>query len=176
MQPSVRGQQSACDQLGGTDTNKRFVAFAFAAADLVAEVDATGRITYAAGAYRSKLGAPPEAFLGRPLHALITPADHEALDAALVLLSERGRLLPWTVRLANRQRSKTILAGLRLQSTGRDGRLCLTFSQLPAPLGDVSQASSSAGLARATEARLRTGMSCELGPFGGGRARRRAGQ
>ena len=145
------------------DNSERFVAFAFAAADLVAEVDFSGKITYAAGAYRSKMGAPPDAWIGRSLRDLVTPADHDALDTALMILTERGRLLPWTVRLSNKPRTEVALAGLRLESASRPARLCVTFALPPAPLGGVLQASSASGLARATEARQRSGISCELG-------------
>ena len=48
-------------QLRRADNNERFVAFAFAAADLMAEVDPEGRITYAAGAFRARLGQAPAA-------------------------------------------------------------------------------------------------------------------
>jgi EAL domain-containing protein (putative c-di-GMP-specific phosphodiesterase class I) len=142
-------------ELRRADNNERFVAFAFAAADLVAEVDDAGIITYAAGAFRSKVGGAPDDWVGRSIRDLIAPVDHEALQSALVMLSERGRLLPWTVRLANSQRTPVALAGLRLAPQGRPPRLCVTLAGLPAPIGGVSQASSAHGMARAIEARLR---------------------
>jgi hypothetical protein len=45
------------------DNAQRFVAFAFAGADMVVETDAGGMVTYAAGAVHSKFGRPPEAFI-----------------------------------------------------------------------------------------------------------------
>lgn len=150
-------------ELRRADTSERFVAFAFAAADLLAEVDYDGVITYAAGAYRSKLGSAPETWVGRPLHDMVAPADHEALDTALAMLAERGRLLPWTLRLAGRQRTEVAVAGLRLAVQGRPPRMCITFALPPAPLGGVMQATSGYALHRAAEARLRAGNSCELG-------------
>ena len=145
------------------DTGERFVAFAFAAADLVAEVDTAGVVTFAAGAFRSKLGCVPDACVGRPVADLVVPADREALATALAMLSERGRLLPWVVRLANRDRSPMALAGLRLAGPDRPTRLCLTFSLPPAPAGDVGNAVSSAALARSAETRLRGGSPGTLG-------------
>ena len=79
------------------------------------------------------------------------------------MLMERGRLLPWVVRLANRERSPMAVSGLRLARPGRPVRLCLTFSLPPAPLGDVANSVTSAGLIRMAEARLRTGDAGELG-------------
>ncbi|WP_158744569.1 PAS domain-containing protein, partial [Acidisphaera sp. L21] len=150
-------------QLRRTDNSERFVAFAFAAADLVAEVDSAGSITYAAGAFRSKLGSLPESWVGRSLYDMIAPADHEALGSALTVLGERGRLLPCAVRLANQQRSQVALAGLRLAAAGRPMRLCVTFALPPTPMGDTVQGRSVSALARATEMRMRAGLACEMG-------------
>lgn len=145
------------------DTNERFVAFAFAGADMVAEIDADGAVTYAAGAFRTKLGQAPEAFVGRAVRDLVSPVDHDALDAALSLLLQRGRLLPITIRLANPEQTRLALAGIALPSPGRPLRLCLTFALPPAPVGTVLRAGSAHALARSTEARLRAGTPCDLG-------------
>ena len=144
------------------DNNERFVAFAFAAADLVAEIDTAGIVTFAAGAFRSRYGRSAEQCVGEHVRSLVSPVDHEALDRALLMLSEHGRLLPLTVRLANAARMKMALAGMRLAPEGRPSRLCLTFALLPAPLGRVMQASSSHGFARAAESRLRSGTVADL--------------
>ena len=159
----MSGQPKEGIQLRRSDSSERFVAFAFAAADLVAEIDPEGTITYAAGAYRSRFGSVPEEWVGRPLQDMIVPADHEALGAALMMLAERGRLLPWMVRLANRTRTEVALAGLRLAPDGRPVRLCVTFALPPSPLASGAQLSSSHSFARATEARMRTGQTCEMG-------------
>jgi PAS domain-containing protein len=81
----------------------RFVAFTFASANLVVECDPDGVILYAAGAFRTELGQPAEAFLGRHVKTLTVMADHEALDDGLWSLKERGRLLPMTVRMASQR-------------------------------------------------------------------------
>ncbi len=144
-------------QLRRADNNERFVAFAFAAADMVVEVDLEGRITYAAGAFRSRLGAAPESFVGRPVAELVAPADRDALDGALLLLGERGRLLPWMVRLSNAARTPVALAGLRLAQPDRPARLCLTFALPPVPAGLIVQATTAHRLLKAAEALLGAG-------------------
>ena len=144
------------------ETNERFVAFAFAAADLVAEVEPGGTITCAAGAFRTRLGAAPEAFVGRPLRDIIDPADRATLDAALLLLAERGRLLPLMIRLADPGRTRLALAGLRFAVTDRPVRLYLTLAVPPAPIAAQTAASPHA-FARATEARLRAGTAGDIG-------------
>ena len=160
---AVSGQARDGVQLRRTDNNERFVAFAFAAADLVAEIDQAGTITYAAGAYRSRFGTLPEAWVGRSVYDMVAPVDHEALGTAMMMLSERGRLLPWMIRLANKQRTEAAFAGLRLAPEGRPMRMCVTFALLPAPVASGQGQSSPASLARATEARLRAGLACEMG-------------
>jgi len=40
------------------ENNERFIAFAFAGAEMVVETDASGIITYAAGAFQSKSARP----------------------------------------------------------------------------------------------------------------------
>jgi EAL domain-containing protein (putative c-di-GMP-specific phosphodiesterase class I) len=144
------------------DNNERFVAFAFAAADLVVETEASGLITYAAGAFRTRLGQQAGAFVGRPIQDIVDPNDHAALEAALLLVAEKGRLLPLTIRLANASQTQLALAGIRLAATGRPLRLCLTFAVPPAPIEVVSSVTPHA-FARATEARLRAGAIGDIG-------------
>ena len=156
------------DQAGNTvhlrrvDNNERFVAFAFAAAELVAETDLAGVVTFAAGAFRSRFGRSPEECLGAHVRDLVSSSDHEALEMALLMLAERGRLLPLTIRLSNANRSQVALAGMRRTLEGQPNRLCLTFALLPAPVGRVMQASSTHTFARATEQRMRSGTASDL--------------
>jgi EAL domain-containing protein (putative c-di-GMP-specific phosphodiesterase class I) len=144
------------------DTNERFVAFAFAGAELLAEIDLNGTLTYAAGAFRSRFGQPPDAFVGRTVRSLVAAVDHEALDAALLLLTERGRLAPMMVRMNDAERTRLALAGIAVPSQGRPVRLCLSFARPPAPVSGGFGASSAAGFARATEARLRAGTATDI--------------
>ena len=144
------------------DNNERFVAFAFAAAELVAETDLAGVLTFAAGTFRSRFGRPPEEWLGAHVRDMVSPADHEALESALLMLAERGRLLPLTVRLADAGRTRMALAGMRRTPEGRPHRLCLTFALLPVPVGRVLQASSTHAFARAAEQRMRSGTATDL--------------
>ncbi len=143
------------------DNNERFVAFAFAAADLVVEVEPGGTITCAAGAFQTRLGRAPEDFVGRPIRDVVDPIDHTTLDAALLLLSEKGRLPPLMIRLADRGRTRLALAGLRFAVTGCPVRLYLTFAVPPAPL-EVLPAATPHAFACASEARLRAGPPSDI--------------
>lgn len=111
----------------------RFVAFAFAAADLLLELDADGRITFAAGAFRSRLDRAPESLVGCDVAEIIAPSQRSALRTALTTLSGRGRLAPMVVHLAAPARTPLAMAGLALPGGTGQQRLCLTFAAIPAP-------------------------------------------
>ncbi len=144
------------------DTHERFVAFAFAGADLVAETDLDGIISYAAGAFRSVFGRAPESFIGRPLAELIAPVDQETLVSALALLAERGRLAPMLFRIADAERTKLAVACIALPSQGRPARLCFTLGRPPAPASRLIKSGTPDSFARATAARLRAGGPCNI--------------
>jgi EAL domain-containing protein (putative c-di-GMP-specific phosphodiesterase class I) len=144
------------------ENTERFVAFTFAAADMIIEVEPTGQITYAAGAFRARFGAQPESFIGRPIHALVNPADHAAVDMALALLDAKGRLPPLIVRLAVRQTPKFALAGLALAPLGCPARFCLTLAQPPTELNDGASISPEA-FKQMGVTRVRANAPCDLG-------------
>ena len=138
-----------------TDNNERFVAFAFAAADLVVEVDsASGHITYAAGAFQARFEKPAEAYLGGPPSELVDAHDRITLDTALMLLLQKGRLPPLLIRLADKARTAFALAGIVLAPAGAARRMCLTFALAPAPMTEPPSIGPAA-LARTAQARLR---------------------
>jgi len=142
---------------------ERFVAFAFAAADIMVETDAEGTVTYADGAFRSKFGHDPAAFIGRSVRELVAPGDHGMLDTALSLLAERGFLPPLMIRMSNAQRTPLALAGRVLPTRDLRPRLCLSFARPPAPLASVLRAGGTPhALARAAEARLRARIPSDL--------------
>jgi EAL domain-containing protein (putative c-di-GMP-specific phosphodiesterase class I) len=112
---------------------ERFVAFAFAAADLLAEVGADGRITFAAGAFRARLGRTPESLIGRDAADILAPEDRAAFHTALALMPPHGRLGPTAFRLADGGRTVFSVSGLQLASAEAGPRLCLAFAPMPAP-------------------------------------------
>lgn len=135
------------------DARERLLAFAFAASDLLVEVDREQRVTFAAGAFQSRLGRPGDAFLGQPVSRIVAAEDHAALETALAHLSARGRLPPMGLRIADAARTPFSLAGL---AAGGGERFCLTFGQLPAPLpAATAMVGDQGGLLRIAEPRLR---------------------
>lgn len=130
----------------------RFLTFAFAAAELLVETDAGGRITFAEGAFPARFGRPGHAFLGQPVQALVARDLRSGMGTALELLNATGRIRPTAIRLADAARSPFSVAGLA--APGRDRRLCLTFAPLPADLPGGALPGGP-GLARAAEEALR---------------------
>jgi EAL domain-containing protein (putative c-di-GMP-specific phosphodiesterase class I) len=144
------------------DKIERFVAFTFAAADIVVETDSLGQITYAAGAVHSRFNHPPEALVGRALRDLVTQADQDAVTSAFSALSRNGRLSPILIRLSDPKRTPLAMAGLSMPAANGPARLCVTFAQLPKPpRGRPSH--EAAGFTRMMDARLRTPTPGNLG-------------
>jgi EAL domain len=124
---------------------ERFLTFALTAADMLLEVSPEGRIEFAAGAFQSRLGESPEAWVGRPVEHLVLLPDRAAFDGAFSNLLSRDRLPPTSFRLADATGTPISIAGLRMPTAGRPGRFSLTVSTLPKQ--PARQASAIAGAA-----------------------------
>src|SRR5215210_6550271 len=125
LQPALgTGRLAASDR-------ERFLAFALTAADMLLEVSPEGRIEFAAGAFQSRFGEPPEAWLGRPAERVVVLPDRAALDGAFCALLARDRLPPTSFRLADAAGTPISIAGLRMPGAGGRGRFLLTVSALP---------------------------------------------
>jgi EAL domain-containing protein (putative c-di-GMP-specific phosphodiesterase class I) len=108
----------------------RFLTFALAAAEMLLEVAPDGRIGFAAGAFQSRLGQPPEAWVGRRVRELVALPDRPDFDLAFSTLLSRDRLAPTGFRLNDAAATRISIGGLRL--LGPDaGRLCLTIATTP---------------------------------------------
>ncbi len=139
----------------------RFVAFAFAGADLLVEASTDGLIRFATGAFRQRMGIAPEAAVGRHLRFLIAPPDHVGLDLGLGGLVARGRLQPMVVRLSDSARTQATFAAIVVPSA--PPRICVTLGPVPtAPALEAEAADDSRTFAREAEARLRDGVAAEL--------------
>ncbi|HEX9466459.1 MAG TPA: EAL domain-containing protein [Alphaproteobacteria bacterium] len=91
----------------------RFVAFAFAAADLLLEVDAEGRIGYAAGALKSLTHHDAASLTGRAFTELLCDSDRALAKVLLASLKDGGRLSPMLVKLAPPTSLNVVLGGCR---------------------------------------------------------------
>ncbi len=135
---------------------ERFLGFAFAAADFLAEADSQGRIGFATGAFRLHLGRSAESYLGQPVSELIAPEDRPAFELARASLPVRGRMPPTVLRLADARQTPFMVSALHLALPGQPPRDCLSFA--PMPEGVVLRReprTDPAALMRLAEARLR---------------------
>src|SRR5258708_18659288 len=77
----------------------RFLAFAFAAADLLLEVDAEGRIGYAAEALKSLTHHDAASLTGRAFTGQLCDSYRALAELLLASLKDRCRLSPTLVKL-----------------------------------------------------------------------------
>lgn len=94
----------------------RFVAFAFASAHLLLEIDGTGRITFAAGARCGLTTGTTEQMVGKSLFDFLPAEEHAFFRILLARLGESGKLDPTNVFLksAAGQRFPMMMGGCRL--------------------------------------------------------------
>jgi EAL domain-containing protein (putative c-di-GMP-specific phosphodiesterase class I) len=128
----------------------RFLAFAFAAADLLVEATADGTIVFADGAFNARFGRPAAGFVGGGLNALVAAEDQAAVSLAVSTARQHGRASPLLVRLADAEGSRMSLSVLAMH----DGaRFFATFSR---PALRATPALEAAGrFQEVAEARLR---------------------
>src|SRR5262245_62057576 len=81
------------------DERNRFLAFAFAAADLLIEVDAALRIRFAAGAAEGLAGRSAAALTGSDFLTLFSESDRAVIAAAVKRLGARNRMEPIALRM-----------------------------------------------------------------------------
>jgi len=106
----------------------RFVGFAFAAADVLMELDDAGAITFAAGTTQSLLGHGEKALLGLHFAKLVAEADRPMLARVLARLEHEARVGPFHIRLLH-GRSPTQLRALRRATV--NGGIQLVVSRTP---------------------------------------------
>lgn len=111
----------------------RFVAFAFASAELLIEIDANRRITYASGVLARLRAKEIEALAGQPLADMVSADDRPVLEAALERLERVGRIepLPLHCRVAGTP-VPVLMGGCRLPTAGSGVFLTFTSRGVPA--------------------------------------------
>lgn len=82
------------------DERDRFVAFAFAGADLLLEVAKGGRILFAAGAAKALAGIDAGQLIGKALVSLLVEHDRRVLEEVLKRVINDGRADPVTIGFA----------------------------------------------------------------------------
>lgn len=116
------------------DQRDRFLAFAFAAADILLEVRANNAVSFCAGATDSLFGLPNDKVLGRSLFELVDPADAPLLQEALRRLLGTGRFdrLRLAFRTPDGRRTPLIMSGMVLASRRNIMHIALSLPSLSA--------------------------------------------
>jgi EAL domain-containing protein (putative c-di-GMP-specific phosphodiesterase class I) len=91
----------------------QFVALAFAAADLLIEIDSEGVITFVAGR-ADQMGVAPHSLTGLPLLELFEPSDRSAASLHLGYLNEGRPVAPVLVRLRRGGTHAVMFGGCQL--------------------------------------------------------------
>jgi EAL domain-containing protein (putative c-di-GMP-specific phosphodiesterase class I) len=109
----------------------RFVAFAFAAADLLVQLDAGRRIGFVSGAAQALLDVPASVLPGRDFRDFVDPRDISFFDRLLDGIGLRGRIEPAALllRRADGTRSRVMVGGCCF--TGKTGDIFLAMTHLP---------------------------------------------
>jgi EAL domain-containing protein (putative c-di-GMP-specific phosphodiesterase class I) len=121
----------------------RFIAFAFAGADLLIEMDESDVVTYSAGAGEALYGISDSDLLGKPLADFILVRDRKKFTENLLKLRNSGRLdqTPVTLVGTTGSISRMRMAGIKLPQFPNGYHLVMTRI---APLGEAEAESSSA--------------------------------
>jgi EAL domain-containing protein (putative c-di-GMP-specific phosphodiesterase class I) len=127
---------AADDQCHSTDTVRkerdRFVAFAFAAADVLIELDAGFRMRFVSGATAALTARAPDQLIDTPFLDLIEPVERPMVRAFLASLTVGGRLTPAAVRLAGSKVPSVVLGGCRLPAHEERYHISLAIPVPPA--------------------------------------------
>ncbi|MCK6451944.1 MAG: sensor domain-containing phosphodiesterase [Alphaproteobacteria bacterium] len=112
------------------NSTERLLAFSFANADILLEVDGGSSVRYVCGATRSLLHREDSQLNGRPLGELIAPSDRGMVQALLQTLPNNTRLNPVIVRLSggDGKAGSALLSGYRLD--GDAAHFYLTLSRV----------------------------------------------
>ena len=128
-----KGQDAAASVRGDMRLQRdRFLAFAFASADLLIELDSAHRVTYALGATQRLFGCEAEALVGHAFPDLLAAADRGMARATLASLQVGERFGPFPVQLdrtglrAGGPAMVATLGGCRMPP--REDRICLCLS------------------------------------------------
>ena len=119
----------------------RFVAFAFAAADLLVQLDSERRVKFASGASQALLGVAAAALPGRDFRDFIDPRDQAYFTRLLGTLLVRGRIesAAVLVQRPDGERFRVMVGGCCFPGKSPDFFLSLTHLAAAFPIGDEAR-------------------------------------
>jgi len=113
------------------DDKERFVAFSFAAADLLIELDRSGVIVFVSGAAKGITGKDIKELMGRKFEEVLDPLDRRVISYLLSNMSEGERISPVAARMASTNVS-SIVGACSLPRTHGHIYLTINVTGLPA--------------------------------------------
>jgi EAL domain-containing protein (putative c-di-GMP-specific phosphodiesterase class I) len=141
---AAREQWRSMEALRGE--RDRFVAFAFAAADLLLELDAGFRIRFVSGAAAALTARSPGDLVDTSFFDLVSPAERPMVRAFLTALAVGGRMTPASVRLAGSKVPSVVLGGCRLPAQEERYHVSLSIPVPAAPPEPVDAQNTESGL------------------------------
>lgn len=125
-------------------TRDVYVAFAFAAADVLVEVDGEGKVAFAVGAAMALLGQPARKITGLTLADLLPLTDRPILDQALKRMrkGERVRNAVFGVVKEDGSMGRVSMSGYRHPDRSHHCLIALTFAPRPVSGDAVRQVPS----------------------------------
>jgi len=124
----------------------RFVAFAFAAADLLLELDAGFRIRFVGGAAAALTARSPDELIDSSFFDLVAPQERPMVRAFLTALAVGGRMTPAAIRLAESKVPSVVLGGCRLPAQEERYHVSLSIPVPAAPSEPVAVGGTESGL------------------------------
>lgn len=144
----------------------RFIAFAFASADILMELDKAGNILYVDGATKRLLDKQPEEILNQNFNTIVHPDDSDLSDY-LLNTDSKTRVDNIAIRLATRsgQSYPFIMSGYKISEL--QGHYYLTFSTFrnDINMADVSRRDLKTGLLRKGEFSLAVNRQIMISKF-----------
>ncbi|MFC3050338.1 EAL domain-containing protein [Kordiimonas pumila] len=120
---------------------ERFVAFAFAAAEIFMELDSAGNILFEGGAVERIGAEKTSSLVGNNIENIIDPDDVEVYKALILHLQYKGRIGPIPIRFLTENNRSLALRVFALGMPGSDARTFLSLRS--APLGGRGTSDSS---------------------------------
>ncbi len=111
----------------------RFVAFSFAAADLLIETDTTGRISFATGAARHLSGLGADSLIGKSLSEAFGPAVQREFEKVASKETRDQRFGPFRVGIGDSRETQIYLSGCRISTQPNNVFLAIS----PAPDNEI---------------------------------------
>jgi len=120
---------------------ERFVAFAFAAAEIFLEVDKTGKILFEGGASDRLGGGKKTSLVGESIFDVIDGDDQEVYKALFTHLEHKGRIGPLPIRFQSADNRTIALRVFALSMPDKDGRTFLALRAAPLGGSGISEQS-----------------------------------